>query len=186
MRLMLDTIVALLLVGLLGGLLWLQRQEQMQQHHIEQVQHALRALESQALYRAAVGDAQATPVGFADRLLPEWFDRLPHNSLVDPKEVPWLDATEDATRDHVNPKHIVADSHHAAFWYNPHRGIIRARVPMQFTWDETVALYNAVNGTGLRVEQIDWVGALTCGTQVTTVDEPMGDPVLRDFGVKTQ
>ena len=185
MRLLVDTVIALILVAILGAVLWTQRLDQQRLEQVALVQQAMAALESQALYRAAIGEVHATSAGFAHHLSPAWFDHLPQNPLVDHREVPWVDSHEDVGPDRLNPRHIVADSHHAGFWYNPYRGLIRARVPMQLTWASTVELYNLVNGTTLRVEEVDWHGAQICledSVDPTTTTVEAGDPVLRALG----
>lgn len=167
MRLLVDTVIALLLLAVLGTILWHQRADRHRAEQIAMVQQAMQAIESQSLYRAAIGDARASNAGYSDHLNPAWFDHLPNNVLVDHREVPWLDSREDVGPDTLHPRHIVADSHHAAFWYNPYRGTIRARVPAQMSWEQTVELYNQVNGTAIRVDQVEWATAAACATKLT-------------------
>ena len=58
-----------------------------------------------------------------------------------------------ATRDEAdldNPMvKMTADPRLAGFWYNPHLGVVRARVPVMVSDVESLELYNRVNGTRL-------------------------------------
>ena len=79
-----------------------------------------------------------------------WFDnRLPTNIMV-PGRQPWLDIAPAEDKSDHPPDPIISAAAQAGFWYNPNRGIFRARVLPQFTDEETLALYNQLNGTALR------------------------------------
>jgi hypothetical protein len=68
----------------------------------------------------------------------------------------WLETTQPERANRLNPEHVTCDGHRAAFWYNPYRGLVRARVERQHTDEATIALYNLVNGTSLRVSDVAW------------------------------
>lgn len=188
-RLFIDTVLALTLVGILGTILYQQRLERQRLASIEHVQEAMRAMESQALYRAAIRDVPTTAIGYAVRIDASWFAPTPHNALISAGDAPWIDQIEDVGPEMFNPRHIIADEDHAQFWYNPHRGIIRARVPRLFTLGETLELYNLVNGTNLRLEQVDFTGQHRCagwhptGTPQVRANEP---DVMNDFGARVR
>lgn len=156
MRLIIDTLLALLLILVLGGILWYQRGQEEKLTRVAAVQEALRAIESKALYHGALGDVQATRRGYALRIEPGWFDPRPVNLLFADEARPWIDIVDEASEEAFNPARIVAAGSDAAFWYNPWRGVIRARVPMQLSQTATVELYNLVNGASLRVQDVDW------------------------------
>jgi hypothetical protein len=48
------------------------------------------------------------------------------------------------------PDPIITSENQAEFWYNPNRGIFRARVMAQMTNEQTRQIYNQVNGTSLE------------------------------------
>ena len=81
-----------------------------------------------------------------------WFgDEPPLNHLLT-GDRPWVEIApaEDADRDHpADPVAFDLDGKAASFWYNPYRGVVRARVAPQINEDETLALYNRVNGVFL-------------------------------------
>lgn len=156
MRLIVDTMLALLLIAVLGGILWYQRGQEQWLDKVTAVQEALRAVESKALYYGALGDVDSTQRGYAMRVDAAWFDPLPVNLLFADEARPWMDTVLPEDGEAFNPARITAEGNVAAFWYNPYRGIVRARVPMQLTQGATIELYNLVNGTSVRIEDVDW------------------------------
>lgn len=82
---------------------------------------------------------------------PAWFaqDELPLNPLVD-ADRPWLEiaAPDQAGWRHPRPIFVI-DRSTAMFWYNPSLGIVRARVSLQATDEETLTMYNSTNKTAL-------------------------------------
>lgn len=160
MRLLIDTLIALMLAGILGAVVLDHRQDRHQLDRVAAVQQAVRAIQSQSLWRAAMGETPKMPNGYSRRIDAAWFDHVPRNVLVESEGLAyqWLDYSPDrgGSNEWFDPPCIVAAVGHAAFWYNPHRGIVRARVPMQFTQQDTVDLYNLVNGTNLRVADCRW------------------------------
>ncbi|MDH3582929.1 MAG: hypothetical protein OER86_01800 [Phycisphaerae bacterium] len=162
MRLVTDTLIALMLVGLLGGMIWYQRDDDRLLERVEAVRLATKAIEAQAVFQPALGEIKGTPRGFALELKAEWFDHLPTNILLDNHaKLPWVDHTPVEAQDRADPATIVADSKHATFWYNPYLGLVRARVPMQFTQKQTVDLYNLVNRTAVVASDVAWDGGET-------------------------
>lgn len=149
MRLMIDTMIALLLVGVLAGLLWQHRAEQNEVLEVQAVHDAMSALYEESLYHGTDPDA-LTSAGFPKTISIAWFEgRLPVNVKV-PTSQPWLDvAPEGDATDHP-PDPVIVSSTQAGFWYNPHRGVFRARVKQQFTEQETIDLYNQLNHTALK------------------------------------
>lgn len=158
MRLVIDTLIAVMLVVVLGVLVLRQRGEQAMLDSVANVQQSIRAIESQSLYRAALGEVDATPTGFAVTLESTWFDSPPQNELVADHRIRlWSDAASLKDADRLHPRRITAIGGDASFWYNANRGIVRARVPDQMSQQATVDLYNLVNGTSVRVDDVDWV-----------------------------
>jgi len=77
-----------------------------------------------------------------------WFGgEIPRNPLLS-EDRPWIDIAPYEDRHLEHPRDPVAkDDHAAMFWYNPHLGIVRARVCPLDTAEETQALYDVVNGS---------------------------------------
>lgn len=91
--------------------------------------------------------------GWPNTIEGHWFgDEPPLNHLLT-GDRPWVEIApaEDADRDHpADPVAFDFDGERAAsFWYNPYRGVVRARVAPQINDEETLALYNRVNGVFL-------------------------------------
>ena len=159
MRWLTNAILALTLLAMGLGLTWHRREAQSQQFRVETVRNALRAIQSEAIYHPAVDQqVDAEPTGFAKNINPDWFRERPGNALLEQAGVrcPWIDQPIGTYRNRFNPVYIVADKTHAAFWYNPFRGVIRARVPMQLSQQATIELYNRVNGTALHPDEVGW------------------------------
>ena len=190
MRLLVDTLIALTLVAVLAAMLLQQRHNQEQLARVAAVQEAIRAIHSQALYRAAVHEAEGLPNGYARFIDAAWFDHPPKNLLLSDGAYRWIDYPDETGRERFNPICIVAHGQRGAFWYNGYRGIVRARVPMQATDQATVDLYNLVNGTSLRVSDCRWEVPGTAempGDGKPLPHEPKiliepNDPLLRDLG----
>lgn len=150
MRLFVDSLIALMLVAVLGTLVWhhSETQRKLTQHQF--VHRSLARLHEQAVFHAALDATQTSSRGFPLRIAPSWFgEQLPVNVLVSTRR-PWLDvAPEGDSADHP-PDPVIERYDQAGFWYNPHRGIFRARVERQITDRRTLELYNQVNGTALQ------------------------------------
>ncbi len=156
MRLLVDTLIALMLAGILAGVLLYHRHQTAQLAEISRVHQSLARLHEQAIYHGAlqvqIGEQDAAP----PTISPAWFlGNLPENPLT-PNAGHWLDiAPSGDTSDHP-PDPVVTKSRQAAFWYNPARGIFRARVSPQFSEARALALYNRLNQTALsRLVTID-------------------------------
>lgn len=150
MRLLIDSLIAVMLVAILGAILVHYREEQTRILRYQQVHLTLASLQEQALFRGALGEVETSPTHFPLEISVSWFDnRLPTNIMV-PGRQPWLDiAPPEDSSDHP-PDPVISRSDQAGFWYNPARGLFRARVMAQFTEEETLQLYNELNGTALR------------------------------------
>ena len=203
MRLLIDSLLALLLLGVLAGVMWYQQSRRHQRAQVAAVRAAVQVMEREALYRAAIGEADRTPRGFAMGIDDTWFDPKPLNALS-PRLGPWLEIAVPDQADARHPACILAGARGLAdFWYNPYRGIVRARVPMQISQGATVELYDQVNGSMPTVGDIVWDP-----TELTRRDDELlddhfdeqpspetdddssateaaadpDDPILRDFG----
>lgn len=118
---------------------------------------AVQAIEAEVKRQALLGEVALSPEGWPATLDPEWFAKqqqpVPRNSLLS-EHRPWVEVASGAQA-MLNDPVIRADataelaSERAAFWYNPARGIVRARVPMAVSDRTTLELYNRVNGTDL-------------------------------------
>ena len=170
MRLIVDSLIALMLVGIFAAVLLHYQQQQRRLEDIRFVHRSLARLHEQATYHGALDEvkdtagvnpsdavadadtatsAQAYADRFPARIAPDWFgEHLPLNVLVSTHQ-PWIDLAPPDDQSAHPPDPVIRDGDEAGFWYNPNRGIFRARVPAQFSTQETLRLYNRVNGTAL-------------------------------------
>ena len=149
MRLVVDTLIALLLVGLLGSVLWQQGMKHQHTTQVAHVQRALGELYDQSLFYAAMDESGTGQNRAPQYISPIWFgDDLPINILL-PTSHPWLDLAPPGDMSDHPPDPVVTRGDQAGFWYNPERRIFRARVPLGLSHVESLRLYNEVNGTSL-------------------------------------
>ena len=149
MRLLIDSLIACMLVAILAGVILHYRGQTQELDRLRFTTQALSRLQEQINYHAAMQEAKTDEPGFPPAVSPAWFDAdIPMNPMV-PGRQAWIDlaATNDFADDPPDP--ILNHPHQAAFWYNPARGIIRARVPRQFTDQESLELYNRTNSSRL-------------------------------------
>ncbi len=169
MRLVIDTLVALMLAGLLGGILLHRQQDQAGEAQIEQVQAALRQIQQQVAFHAAMADTDLTGRGFPAQIDPEWFaGPVPENALAT-GNYPWIEIAGRGQADLLHPPvRVLLDESYAAFWYNPYQGVVRARVPADVSDDRAVQLYTQVNGA--RVDGVVDQTALRALTEAVSGD----------------
>ncbi len=149
MRLVFDVLILLMLAALLGAVVWVQHERHTEQQRIARVHDALAALSEGMRYEAAMRQAIDGVDGFPRAISPRWFPSgLPTNHLL-PAEHPWIDVAPEGDRAEHPPDPIVDSAMQAGFWYNPSRGIFRARVPAQLSEAASIDLYNKVNHTDL-------------------------------------
>jgi len=148
MRLMVDSLIALMLAAILGGVLVYHTRHQAQARRYESVRRALASLQEQVAVHAAV-DAESGKYEFPQFIAPDWFHgAVPVNVLM-PGRHAWIDIAPPGDRNDHPPDPVFNQKQQAGFWYNPSRGIFRARVPRQLTEEDTLRVYNLVNGAGL-------------------------------------
>lgn len=160
MRLIVDSLIALMLVAILAVVVLHYRQEHRELERIRHVHEALTHLHEQVIYHRAMAQVHEAQVrharsidhaaGFPARISPTWFDDddLPINIFASIRR-PWMDRAPEGDHQDHPPDPVLRDEDQAGFWYNPQRGIVRARVPEQITESATLELYNRVNSTAL-------------------------------------
>jgi len=150
MRLIVDSLVALMLAGILAGVVVYNRQRAERAGQVRATREAIVQIELHLKVQIALEQVELTDGGWPRTIDPQWFPlQLPLNLLL-PENRPWVEVIGPQDRHLRHPKSITGDDRSlAAFWYNPYQGIIRARIPSGLTDVETVALYNQVNGTAL-------------------------------------
>ncbi|MCC7204033.1 MAG: hypothetical protein IT441_03055 [Phycisphaeraceae bacterium] len=163
MRLLLNTLIALMFAALTAAAVWDHYHRNSGQTRIDQTRQALAVLQDKTVYHAAmararyeeqVADANADGVDPpkprpAPMILPEWFgSHIPVNALA-PAGQPWIDLAPEGDISDQPPDPILSQNHQAGFWYNPTLRLFRARVPDQGSDKANLDLYNKINGCDL-------------------------------------
>lgn len=169
MRWFVDFLVVIAVVTAGGGFLWLRGQNRIEQADVSRLIEHRELLQAEIKARAADAESAINTRGWPRSIEVQWFltDR-PMNSLLK-GDRPWIEIASELEAYLEHPLHRAATrTEHATFWYNPYNGVVRARVPMQTTDDQTLRLYNLVNGSNLP-------------TLHTIEPMPKDDIALRDF-----
>lgn len=149
MRLFIDTLIALMALGLLGGVLWMRSDDAELERGVEKVRRSLEALHTTAQYHGALGHLSNSPAGYPVHMMPDWFpEPLPVNALLSKKH-PWIDLAPPGDNAIHPPDPVASREDQAGFWYNPNAGVFRARVPAEGGSKQKLELYNRVNHTDL-------------------------------------
>jgi hypothetical protein len=150
MRLLIDSLVALMLTGILAGVVVHTRSEWRLEDKIELARAEVERFQSQIMLQTAMEKVGMSQRGYPTRVDPAWFPgSLPVNPLLGPSH-PWLQIAGDDQRDLHHPTNRIAFSNDVAqFWYSPHTGMVRGRVPAEVSDATALRLYNRINGTNL-------------------------------------
>jgi hypothetical protein len=151
MRLIIDSLVALMLTGILAGVVLQTRSGRRMEQRIELTSAEVRRFQSQITLQAAMEKVEMSQRGYPSEVDPAWFvGNLPINPMLGPA-YPWLEIASAEQRDLVHPPNRIAfGTDVAQFWYNPYTGVVRARVPAELSDATALRLYNRINDTHLK------------------------------------
>jgi hypothetical protein len=146
MRLLIDSLAAVMLAGTLAGVLLAERAAQLREDNLETLREETRRFQRQVMLESAIGNMTKNDCGFPVSIDPEWFgEQLPRNPLIDDAH-PWLEMAGPAQKKLEHPPdRAVTGPDQARFWYNPWNGRVRSRVPAGATDAESLADYNRAN-----------------------------------------
>lgn len=151
MRLLFESLVALALVGILAGVMRFNQTGKDEERDADLLRDHIRLIEQQVTLQAVLERVPINEFGYPETIDPEWFgNSVPRHTLLDGPQ-PWLEvaAPSEWNNDHPDER-IVITTDTAGFWYNPRKGVVRARVPQMISDQKTLELYNAVNSSGLK------------------------------------
>jgi hypothetical protein len=149
MRILIDTLVALMLVGILAGVMMHNRQTKDDRENREIARLEVRRFQQQIHLQNALAGVSTERDGPVV-LDPLWFQgNLPANPLLG-ADHPWVEVAG-PSQQHLQHPYDPATSNPdvASFWYNPYLSLVRARVPVGISDQQTLELYNYVNETQL-------------------------------------
>jgi hypothetical protein len=144
------------------------------------VSRALAVFQRQLSIQAAAKEREQGGSGWPDTIELAWFgEDAPRNPLLSPDR-PWVEvATPDQADLSDPPVRVAVSTAYAAFWYNPAKGIVRARVPLKMSEAASVELYNQINGTDIVEGYAPFVPALPKADpspEPTPTDKPQDKP----------
>lgn len=153
MRWVVDSLVALMIAGIVTGVVLHVRQREQFELSREIVRGDIQRFRQQINLQTAMSKVELTEQGYPATIDPEWFTTddggLPMNPLLDDQH-PWLELAGPSQALLVHPPNRTASSRRfAKFWYNPYTGAVRARVPVGVSDSETLELYNYINNCDL-------------------------------------
>lgn len=153
MRWAIDSLVALMISGVVAGVVLYYRNTEQEGKHRETLRSDVTRFNNQVILQSALGRVEISVRGFPMTIDPEWFNEdngsLPENPMMEGNH-PWVEIAGVDQADLTHPPVRVAfDSTSAKFWYNPYTGNVRARVPAGLSDAETLNLYNYVNSCDL-------------------------------------
>lgn len=146
MRLIIDSLVAMMLVGVLAGVALHYRREQVVEQQVTMTRAEVRRFQAQIMVQAAMEKVALSQRGYPLSIETRWFGGdLPSNLLLGPA-YPWVEIAPETQRDMVHPPRRMATTRNLAqFWYNPNTGVVRARVPDSVSDATALRLYNEIN-----------------------------------------
>jgi hypothetical protein len=150
MRWFRDLVLLLALLAICGGLSWWQLQRARERDAALRAAAETHRLELEVRYRAATKAVELNARGWPRTVDPAWFDRgAPVNPLLT-DDHPWVEVASPEEADLLHPPvRIALKDADAMFWYNPHQGVVRARVPVMVSDQAALDLYNKINAAAL-------------------------------------
>ncbi len=150
MRLVLDSLVALMLVAVLAGVTLHYRHQRVREEMVVATRSEIRRFQAQLMVQAALEKVPLTQRGYPVSAEPAWFaGNLPANLLLD-SSYPWVEIAGHSERDRLHPARRMATSRSLAqFWYNPYKGVVRGRVPDSVSDATALRLYNLINDSNV-------------------------------------
>ncbi len=150
MRTLLNILVAVMLVGILVGVVMIRSNNGIKQDQIRTARDEVRRFQRQITFQTTVAEVELTAEGHPLTADPNWFHgNLPQNSLIEAGH-PWVEIAGRNERSLLHPLDVVVrDAAAAQFWYNPYKGLVRARVPADISDARALEVYNQVNDCSL-------------------------------------
>ncbi len=142
--------VVIALAGAVGAYLYHRAAAEREFQMVDSTRNAVIDLGQRMRYLKATERIALNEFGWPDVIDPKWFDGFPpRNSMVNARH-PWLEVATDLEYALDHPVQRVAINEQlAGFWYNPAKGIVRARVQQTVSDEKTIDLYNRVNGVSV-------------------------------------
>ncbi len=129
---------------------WYQQQDKHQETQIHAAQRAVDRVSQEVKYRAAMGKVELTLRGWPMTLDPQWFKGNPPQNPFAAVGSAWAEVAPPEDCELTDPPiRLALDRSTPAFWYNPCKGIVRARVSPTLSDEQALEIYNRINRTNL-------------------------------------
>lgn len=129
---------------------WYESQGKQEEQQIFLAQHAVQRLNQEIKYRAAMGKVELSIRGWPTTLDPQWFKGNPPQNPFASNGSAWAEVAAPEDCDRTDPPvRLALDRATPAFWYNPCKGIVRARVSPALSDERALEIYNRINRTNL-------------------------------------
>jgi len=146
-RISIDLLVIGSAAGALVWALWAHEQGLAEQSAIQSTRASIAQIEAELGIRAALGKAELNEFGHPEAVDRSWFeDNAPCNALAC-DNAPWIECALPFELGREHPRDpTFRGGRGAMFWYNPRKGIVRARVPESASDEAARTIYAEVNG----------------------------------------
>jgi hypothetical protein len=147
--------VLIALAGAVGAYVYQRAAIEREMSMVDSTRIALMDLNQRMRYLKATERIELNDFGWPELIDPRWFKgETPRNSMLSARH-PWLEvaSTMEYALDHPVQR-VAINERLAGLWYNPAKGILRARVPQTVSDKKAIELYNRVNGAKI-VELFD-------------------------------
>ena len=153
MRLLMLLMATVMLAGAAAAYFWREAESKSAEAEFQAAQAGLEQMVQQVKYRAALGDGDVNGRGWPLTIDKGWFNGTPPRNTLLSGRHPWVQIAGPAEYDLDHPPSRVAldetSPEGAGFWYNPGKGIVRARVGPTLSDKRAIELYNRLNGTSV-------------------------------------
>lgn len=150
MRRIIDTLFAIVLVGVLAGVAMHYKHERRFEQDVMVTRSEVRRFQAQIMVQSALEKVPLSKRGYPLSIETQWFGgKLPKNLLLG-AGYPWVEIASADQRNRTHPaRRMATDRTLAQFWYNPNSGVVRARVPDSVSDATALRLYNEINDSSV-------------------------------------
>jgi hypothetical protein len=142
--------VAVALAGAVGAYLFHRASVERERLVVNATREAVGDIERKIRYLKATEEIELNELGWPEVIDPRWFKGEPPRNIMLGARYPWLEvaSTMEYALDHPVQR-VAINERLAGLWYNPAKGIVRARVMQTVSDEKTIELYNRVNGSSI-------------------------------------
>ncbi len=142
--------VVVALAGAIGAYLFHQASAERERLVVSTTRDAVKDIERKIRYLKATEEIELNELGWPEVIDPRWFDGEPPRNVMLGARHPWMEvaSTLEYALDHPAQR-VAINEQLAGLWYNPAKGIVRARVMQTVSDEKAIELYNRINGSSI-------------------------------------